>query len=142
MRRWTILMLSGLFLFTVSSKLPAEEGKKMEKMEKMGKMEKKADKATVEGTLVDMACYLKMGASGEKHAKCAAKCARSGIPVGVLKKGTSEVYTLLIAVPAIADYGEQTVRVTGTIYGHAFAPDKLEVQKAGKWEEVKLPDIM
>ena len=139
MRRWTILMLSGLFLFTVSSRLPAEEGKKMEKM---GKMEKKADKATVEGTLVDMACYLKMGASGEKHARCAVKCAKSGLPMGVLKKGTGEVYTLLIAAPAIADYGEQTVRVTGTIYGHALAPEKLEVQKDGKWEAVKLPEMM
>ena len=139
MRRWTILMLSGIFLFTVSSKLPAEEGKKMEKM---GKMEKKADKATVEGTLVDMACYLKMGASGEKHARCAVKCAKGGSPMGVLKKGTDEVYTLLIAAPSVADYGEQTVRVTGTIYGHALAPDKFEVQKDGKWEEVKLSGTM
>ena len=139
MRRWTILMLSGIFLFTVSSKLPAEEGKKMEKM---GKMEKKADKATVEGTLVDMACYFKMGASGEKHARCAVKCAKGGNPMGVLKKGTDEVYTLLIAAPSVADYGEQTVRVTGTIYGHALAPDKFEVQKDGKWEEVKLPEMM
>jgi hypothetical protein len=140
MHRWTILMLSGLFLFTVSSKLPAEEGKKMEKAEK--KAEKKADKATVEGTLVDMACYLKMGASGEKHAGCAVKCAKSGQPMGVLKKGTDEVYTLLVPSPSVADYGEQTVRVTGTLYGHALAPDKFEVQKDGKWEEVKLSGSM
>jgi hypothetical protein len=136
MREWTILMLSGFFLFTASSKLPAEEGTKMEKVEK------KADKATVEGRLVDMKCYLEMGALGEKHAKCAVKCAKSGLPMGILQKRTNEVYTLLVASPAVADYGEQTVRVTGTVYGHALAPEKMEVQKDGKWETVKLPEMM
>jgi len=127
------LMVTGFFLLTASNALLAEEGKKEEK---------RASKTTIEGTLVDMKCYLEMNMSGEKHAKCAAKCARSGIPMGVLKKGTSEVYTLLVAAPAIADYGERAVRVTGTVYGHSLAPDKFEVQKDGKWEEVQLPDMM
>ncbi len=133
MRKWMTLMLTGVFILTASSLPLAGEGKKEEK---------KAGKVTVEGSLVDMKCYLEMNMSGEKHAKCAAKCARSGIPMGVLKKGTSEVYTLLVAAPAIADYGEQAVRVTGTVYGHSLAPDKFEVQKDGKWEEVQLPDMM
>ena len=136
MRKWMIMMLSGLFLFTASTELLAGDAKKMEKAEK------KAEKTTIEGTLVDMKCYLEMGASGEKHAKCATKCAKSGLPMGVLKNGTSEVYTLLVASPAVADYGEQTIRVTGTVMGHSFAPDKFEVQKDGKWEEVKLPEMM
>lgn len=133
MRRWMTVMMTCVFLLTASTALLAKE---------MEKAEKKADKTTVEGTLVDMKCYLEMSMSGEKHAKCAVKCSRSGLPVGLLKKGTQEVYTLLVAAPALADHCEQTVRVTGTIMGHAFAPDKLEVQKDGKWEEVKLPDMI
>ena len=129
MRKQMTLMLAGLFLLTASTTLLAGETKK-------------AGKATVEGTLVDMKCYFGMNASGEKHVQCAAKCAKSGIPMGVLKKGTSEVYTLLASAPALADYAEQTVRVTGTIYGHVLDPEKFEIQKGGKWEEVKLPDTM
>ena len=132
MRRWMTVMLTGILL-TASTALPAAEAKKEEK---------KASKTTIEGTLVDMKCYLEMGASGEKHVQCAAKCAKSGLPMGILKKGTNEVYTLLVASPAVADYGEQTVRVTGTVMGHSLAPEKLEVQKDGKWEEVKLPEVM
>lgn len=89
-------MLSGLFLFTASTSLLAGDAKKMEKAEK------KAEKTTIEGTLVDMKCYLEMSMSGEKHAKCATKCAKSGLPMGILKKGTKEVYTLLVASPAIS----------------------------------------
>lgn len=126
-------MLTGIFLLAASTALMAGEAKREAQ---------KAGKATVEGTLVDMGCYFGMNTSGEKHARCAAQCARGGIPMGVLKKGTNEVYTLLASAPAVADYSEQTVRVTGTIYGHVLHPEKLEVQKAGKWEEVKLPNMM
>lgn len=136
MRKWMILMLGGLFLLTASTAFTAGDAKKMEKAEK------KAEKTTIEGTLVDLKCYLEMGASGEKHASCAAKCAKSGLPMGVLKSGTSEVYNLLVASPAVADYGEQTIRVTGTVMGHALSPEKMEVQKDGRWEEVKLPGMM
>ena len=133
MRKRITLMLAAIFLLAASSSLLAE---------KMHGEAHKAGKATVEGTLVDMKCYFGMNTSGEKHAKCAAKCARSGLPMGVMKKGTSEVYTLLAPAPAVADYSEQAVRVTGTITGHVLDPETFEVQKAGKWVEVQLPDTM
>ena len=38
---------------------------------------------TKAGEVVDMVCYLDHGATGEKHADCATKCIRSGLPVGL-----------------------------------------------------------
>ena len=44
----------------------------------------KGDDKTVEGNIVDMACYLGHGDSGGKHAKCAKACVVRGTPAGVL----------------------------------------------------------
>ncbi|MEP6699324.1 MAG: hypothetical protein ABJB09_06295 [Verrucomicrobiota bacterium] len=45
-----------------------------------------ADK-TVTGEIVDMMCYVDHNGMGEKHASCAAKCIKSGGPVGILSEG-------------------------------------------------------
>jgi hypothetical protein len=39
-------------------------------------------------------CYLDHGAKGEKHAECAAKCIKSGGPVGLLTKD-DELYLVI-----------------------------------------------
>jgi len=41
-------------------------------------------KAKVTGEVIDSACYIKMGAKGADHAKCAAGCAKSGVPLALL----------------------------------------------------------
>lgn len=41
---------------------------------------------TVTGELVDLACYMAHGGSGEKHAKCAGACVTGGAPMGLLTK--------------------------------------------------------
>jgi hypothetical protein len=43
-----------------------------------------AETQTIKGEVVDMMCYLDHGAKGEKHKGCAAKCIKSGGPVGIL----------------------------------------------------------
>jgi hypothetical protein len=53
---------------------------------------------TVRGELVDVACHTKSikagdgGATASNHAACALKCAKKGIPVGILT--SSAVYTI------------------------------------------------
>ena len=43
-----------------------------------------ADEMTTRtGEVVDLVCYIDHGASGEGHAKCANKCIKSGLPVGL-----------------------------------------------------------
>ena len=45
-----------------------------------------AKEVTVTGEVLDMACYLDHGATGEKHADCAKTCIESGLPVGIKGK--------------------------------------------------------
>jgi len=99
---------------------------------------------TVEGTLVDAKCYLAGGFKGNDHmgtAKCGTACAKSGLPVGVL---TTEGKYLTVAVPSpqVAEIVGETVRATGAVKNNTITPEKLEVKKNGKWEEVKLAAMM
>jgi hypothetical protein len=71
---------------------------------------------TVTGEVLDMACYLDHGASGEKHAGCAEKCISSGLPVG-LKTSDGMVYLLIgehkPANSELAQYAAKTITVKG-----------------------------
>lgn len=42
------------------------------------------DSVTIQGEVLDMACYVAQGASGEDHAGCAKKCVKAGQPMGLL----------------------------------------------------------
>jgi len=55
------------------------------------KAEKPGPAASVTGEVIDSACYIKSGAKGEGHAKCAQGCADSGIPLAILEDGTNKV---------------------------------------------------
>jgi hypothetical protein len=49
---------------------------------------------TVQGEIIDMACYMAEGKRGPEHKSCALMCAKQGVPMGVLTdKG--EVYLLI-----------------------------------------------
>ena len=49
---------------------------------------------TVQGEILDMACYMAKGSVGPSHKACAVLCAKKGVPIGVLTD-TGEVYLLL-----------------------------------------------
>lgn len=53
-----------------------------------------ASTKSVKGEVIDLACYTDHGASGEKHAGCAAKCIGSGLPVGI-KSEDGTVYVVI-----------------------------------------------
>jgi len=100
----------------------------------------KAEEKTVEGELVDMWCYSKGGAKGDGHAACGEKCAKSGIPTGVVVDG--KAWTLATNPEPLASAMGRTIRVTGKVNAdtNVILPDKVEVKKDDKWEEVKLKD--
>ena len=51
--------------------------------------------ATVKGEVLDLACYVDHGATGEKHGSaCGKKCISSGLPVG-LKADDGKVYLVI-----------------------------------------------
>jgi len=75
--------------------------------------------SSVTGEVVDTFCYATMGAKGAGHKQCGVDCAKKGIPVGLVEKGTDKLYVLLpskdkTALPddVINKMGE-TVTVTG-----------------------------
>jgi hypothetical protein len=56
-----------------------------------------ADEKSVTGTLEDSFCYVGAGSHGATHKQCAMGCAKKGIPVALVEKGTDKMYILLPA---------------------------------------------
>jgi len=52
------------------------------------------EEITVQGEIVDLACYMSKGSRGAAHKACAQMCAKKGVPLGVLTEA-GEVYLLL-----------------------------------------------
>ena len=82
--------------------------------------EKAGPAGSVTGEVIDSACYIKSGAKGEGHAKCAQSCADSGIPLAILEDGTSKVVWVAskadMATPndQLKPYAGKKVTVKGT----------------------------
>lgn len=91
---------------------------------------------TVEGELLDLACYLAHEGKGEKHAKCAEMCVKGGAPLGIEGKD-GKVYLL------VNDHGQEKAfaeaktlagkraRVTGKVLDRGGLK-ALQVHKAEK----------
>jgi len=100
---------------------------------------------TLEGTLVDSKCYLKDNSlTGNDHGpvkQCGTMCLKGGTPAALLTKD-KKFHAILAPSLVLAPYVGQTIRVSGSIHNGAIAADKVEIQKDGKWEEVKLGVMM
>ena len=110
MTRVTIVAALGLVLALAAPRAQADE--------KGGQKD-----VAVTGEVVDTFCYATMGARGASHRQCGLDCAKKGIPVGLLEKGTDKLYVLLptkdkTALPTevVDKMGEQA-----TVTGHAYA---------------------
>ena len=84
--------------------------------EKHDKARSEAKEITVTGEVLDMACYIDHGATGDKHADCAKKCIIMGLPVGI--KGEDGKTYLLIGDhkplnKQLADSAAKTITVRG-----------------------------
>ncbi len=101
--------------------------------------------ATFEGTLVDSKCYLKDNSlTGNDHGpmkECGTMCLKGGTPGGLLTKD-KKFHAILAPSLVLAPYVGQQVRVNGSVHNGAILASKVEVNKDGKWEEVKLGAMM
>lgn len=73
---------------------------------------------TIQGELVDLACYLGHGGHGEKHKSCATACAQSGLPIGLLDKKGNLYLVIGDHKPMndqLADKMGDTVKATGKV---------------------------
>jgi len=100
--------------------------------------------ATVEGTLVDSKCYLGGGEVGNDHGamkECGTMCLKGGTPAAVLTKD-KKFHAIIAPAGVLAPYVGQQVRVIGSITNGSILAKSVAVNKAGKWEEVKLGAMM
>ena len=109
-----LLGIAAAALFA-ASRLSAHDGH--ENGEK--KEEHAAGETTkITGEVLDMACYIDHGATGEKHADCAKKCITSGLPVG-LKADDGKTYLLIGEhMPLnkeLAEYTAKKITVEGKV---------------------------
>jgi len=75
---------------------------------------------TINGQVVDIACFIGHGTNGAKHAKCAETCARAGNPLAIYDAAAGQVY-----IPVsmnhknpnekLMPFIEKKVKVTGTL---------------------------
>jgi hypothetical protein len=100
-----------------------------------------APATTVTGTLVDGTCYMMNPANtGDKHGPmegCGKMCLSKGAPAAVLSADKT-LHPIMAFSASFADIVGQTVRVSGPVQGTAILAKKVEVNKGGRWEEVKL----
>lgn len=75
---------------------------------------------TVEGDILDLACYLGHDGKGEKHAKCARECVLGGAPAGIVDP-SGKMYLLVEDHSNRKPYGEmkklagERAKVTGRL---------------------------
>ena len=77
-----------------------------------------ASDVTLTGQVVDMNCFVTMGASGAGHKTCASACAKAGVALAILADGN--IYMPVSAKPGdpqnsrLEPFAEGRVKVTGT----------------------------
>ncbi len=78
----------------------------------------KGEKVTVQGEILDLACYVAQEAKGAEHAKCAQACVKGGQPMGLLA-ADGQVYVLYAshedasAFESAKQHAGQRVAITG-----------------------------
>jgi hypothetical protein len=85
-----------------------------------GKTQDKGKVITVQGEVLDLACYLDHGARGKKHQQCALMCLKGGQPMGLITKD-GKVYLLLAdhqdykPFNEAKNYAADQVEITGPV---------------------------
>ena len=54
-----------------------------------------ADTASLQGEIVDIACYFRHDSKGPEHTSCAVYCANLGMPMAFLEEGTGKLFVVL-----------------------------------------------
>ena len=77
---------------------------------------------SVTGNLEDSFCFVTLGAHGPDHKKCATECAKKGIPVALVEKGSDKMYIVLPVKndsslqQDVISHMEDEVTITGPTY--------------------------
>jgi hypothetical protein len=109
-----LVVMAGLLF---SGGIYAEEGYKHEHMSPA-----KTGAQTIQGEVLDMACFMGHEAKGPKHQACALKCIKDGAPMGLMSKD-GKVYLLVEnhdapkAYQQTKDWAGTQVKIKGEVIG-------------------------
>jgi hypothetical protein len=83
-----------------------------------------ASEKTLTGEIIDLMCYADHGATGEKHAECAATCIKGGGPVAILSDGKAY---LVVGEhkpmnDQLAEYAGKTITLKGKLASNGGIP--------------------
>jgi hypothetical protein len=82
---------------------------------------------TVQGEIVDLACYMAKGSKGPAHKACAQMCAKKGLPIGLL---TAHQGVLLLLAndqdPAAYEAVKQLAGEHAEVSGNEFRKDGMD----------------
>ena len=97
------------------------------------------DTASMQGEIVDIACYFRHDSSGPEHTKCAVYCANLGMPMAFLEEETGELFVVLPSGHAdpkevVLPHLGQAVSVEGILWssGGLTGIEIMEIQPAGE----------
>ena len=83
-----------------------------------------AAEKTISGEIVDLMCYADHNATGEKHAKCAATCIKSGGPVAIVSE--NKAYLVVgdhkPMNDQLAEYAGKTITLKGKLASNGGIP--------------------
>lgn len=97
------------------------------------------EEETITAQVIDMTCYLNMGAKGEGHKDCAVACAEMGLQLGLLGSDGHLYFPTGPGMPAadvnpeLAEFAEEQVKVTGVVHERSGARSIViaKIEKAG-----------
>ncbi len=97
------------------------------------------DTASMQGEIVDIACYFRHDSSGPEHTKCAVYCANLGMPLAFLEEETGNLFVVLPSGHAdpkevVLPHLGQAVSVEGILWssGGLTGIEIMEIQPAGE----------
>ena len=133
MNRWLIGMLViGIAALGTIGTAQSHEGHKSEKAEK------EDQDVTLQGEVLDLACYMPHLGQGKKHQECALTCLQNGAPAGLLTKD-GKVYLLLPdhSQEKAFDPVKQLAGEIATVTGHLAKRGGLQALSVEKIEKAK-----
>jgi hypothetical protein len=96
---------------------------------------------TVTGEIVDVSCYIKMGALGMDHKECAIGCAKAGMPMAILEEKTGKLFMLAsdkelesvnVKIQPLEKFvAQKSITIKGKLYEKS-GQQLLEVMSVGK----------
>lgn len=143
------MLLFGVLLLSATRMARSHEGEKHATPKAAAKVAAPAHKhdhaadtedadVTIQGEVLDMACFMPHVGQGPEHQECALECLKNGAPAGLLTKG-GKVYLLLPdhskekAFEPVKELAGEMAKVTGHIYKRggvqAISVERIEKAK-------------